>query len=148
MAQPDQGSDMIIVTVGFLKKLGLPIRNLSENLFSGLTMNFADGTSAELSYFSKFEIGVMGIWRKVEAFVRPFSNENNEEVHLLLGMPWLHVVDAKIRIRVSIIEIGDRDQGEAIVKLQGPKFVESEVHKLILCPKRKDNSEMKATIYI
>ncbi|RKF80141.1 hypothetical protein GcM1_196025 [Golovinomyces cichoracearum] len=101
-------------------------------------MNVADGTLAKLSYFSVFEIGVMGIWRKVEAF----------EFHLLLEIPWLHTVDAKLRIRDSIIEIGDQDQGKAIVKLQGPKFVESEFHILILCPKRKVDSEVKTTAYI
>ncbi|RKF59009.1 hypothetical protein OnM2_063021 [Erysiphe neolycopersici] len=148
MAQADQGSDMIIVTIGFLKKLGLPMKSLSEKGFNGLTMNVADGTSSKLSYFSEFEIGVMGIWRKVEAFVRPFSSEYDEEVHLLLGMPWLHAVDAKIRIRDSIIEIGDEAQTEAIVKLQGPKFVESEIRKLILCPKEKIDARVNKTDYV
>ncbi|KAI0991163.1 hypothetical protein K3495_g17024, partial [Podosphaera aphanis] len=58
LAQADQGSDMIIVTIGFLKKMGLPIKPLSERGFEGLTMNVADGTSARLTHYSEFEIGV------------------------------------------------------------------------------------------
>ena len=135
VSQADQGSDMIIVTVGFLRKLRLPAKRLSERGFQGLTMNVADGTSAELSYYSDFEIGVLGVWRKIEAFVRPFDDSNIDEVHLLLGLPWLHAVDANIKIRESIIEIGDVQRGEKVVKIQGPKFVESKSHRLVLCPK-------------
>lgn len=133
VAQADQGSDMIIVTVGFLKKLGLPLKSLAERGFNGLTMNVADGSSAKLTHYSQFEIGVLGIWPKVEAFVRPFSDDNREEVHLLLGLPWLHTVDAKIRIKDSIIRIGDKEKGEKLVDIKGPKLVESEGHKLVLC---------------
>ncbi|POS82080.1 hypothetical protein EPUL_004698, partial [Erysiphe pulchra] len=133
MAQADQGSDMIIVTIGFLKKLGLPMKSLSEKGFNGLTMNVADGSSAKST----------GNMEEGGSFVRPFASEDDEEVHLLLGMPWLHAVDAKIRIRDSIIEIGDEAQAEKIVKLQGPKFVESEIHKLILCPKEKEQVDFE-----
>ncbi|RKF60164.1 hypothetical protein OnM2_053030, partial [Erysiphe neolycopersici] len=69
VAQADQGSDMIIVTIGFLKKLGIPVRSLAERGFNGLTMNVADGSSARLTHYAEFEVGVHGIWRKVEAFV-------------------------------------------------------------------------------
>ncbi|POS82380.1 hypothetical protein EPUL_006396, partial [Erysiphe pulchra] len=141
IAQADQGSDMIIVTVGFLKKLGLSANRLSEKGFEGLTMNVADGTSAELTHYSEFEIGVLGVWRKIEAFVRPFTTSNIDEVHLLLGLPWLHAVDAKIKIRESIIEIGDIQKGENVVNIEGPQFVESESHKLVLCPKNKRKTQ-------
>ncbi|POS81973.1 hypothetical protein EPUL_006544, partial [Erysiphe pulchra] len=141
MTQADQGSDMIIVTVGFLKKLGLSAKRLSERGFEGLTMNVADGTSAELTHYAEFEIGVLGIWRRIEAFVRPFNEKNIHEVHLLLGMPWLHAVDAKIRIRESIIETGDTQRGEKVVKVEGPQFIESELHKLVLCPKEDIKSQ-------
>ncbi|POS85900.1 hypothetical protein EPUL_002307 [Erysiphe pulchra] len=122
ITQADQGSGMVIVTVGFLKKFGLPIKNLSERGMDGLTMNVADGTSARLTHYSQFEIRVLGIWRKVEAFVRPFSGKDTTEVHLLLG----------------VIEIGDPERGEKCVKIQGPVFVESEEHKLVLFPGRKE----------
>ncbi|POS83490.1 hypothetical protein EPUL_004983, partial [Erysiphe pulchra] len=132
-AQADQGSDMIIVTVGFLKKLGLPVRILAESGLNGLTMNVADGSSARLTHYAELKIGVHGIWRRVEAFVRLFSEDNKEDIHLLLGLPWLFTVDAKIKIKDSLIEIGDVERGEEIKEIKGPKFVGSEGHKLILC---------------
>ncbi|KAI1006690.1 hypothetical protein K3495_g1529 [Podosphaera aphanis] len=137
VAQADQGSDMIIVTVGFLEKFGLPVKTLSSRGMNGLTMNVADGTSARLTHYSKFEIGVIGIWRKVEAFVRPFSERNADEAHLLLGLPWLHTVCAKIWVKESMIEIGDPERGEKVEKIQGLTFVEGNEHKLVLCPKRR-----------
>ncbi|RKF59570.1 hypothetical protein OnM2_059080 [Erysiphe neolycopersici] len=42
VAQADQGSDMIIVTIRYLKKLGLPVKSLTERGFEGLTMNVAN----------------------------------------------------------------------------------------------------------
>ncbi|RKF80145.1 hypothetical protein GcM1_196026 [Golovinomyces cichoracearum] len=118
IAQADQGSDMIIATIRFLKKLGLPIKSLAERGFDGLTMNVADGSSTRLTYYSIFEIGVSVIWRKVKAFVRPCSKENIDDVHLLLGMPWPHAVDAKINIRESTIEVCDQQKGEMRIKVQ------------------------------
>ncbi|KAI0997730.1 hypothetical protein K3495_g10460 [Podosphaera aphanis] len=100
-------------------------------------MNVADGTSARLTHCSRFEIGVLGIWRTVEAFVRPFSERNANEVHILLGLPWLHTVCAKIWVKESIIEIDDPERGEKIVKIQGPILIEGDEHKLVLCPKTK-----------
>ncbi|KAI1007160.1 hypothetical protein K3495_g1061 [Podosphaera aphanis] len=134
VAQADQGSDMTIITVGFLKALNIPMIPLSNKGFNGMTMNVADGTSAQLTHYATIEIGVLGIWRKVEAFVKPFGKENEQDIHLLLGLPWLHAVDAKIRIRDSIIKIGDSERGETVVKIKGPKFIEGEKHRLVLCP--------------
>ncbi|KAI0997162.1 hypothetical protein K3495_g11025 [Podosphaera aphanis] len=135
VSQADQGSDMIIMTVGFLEKFNLPLNSLSNRGMNGLTINVADGTSARLTHHSQFEIGVLGIWRKVEAFVRPFSDRNADEVDLLLGLPWLHTVCAKIWVGKSIIEIGDPERGEKILKIQGPIFVEGGEQKLVLCPR-------------
>jgi hypothetical protein len=118
VSQADQGSDMIVATRALLKALAIPLYPLSGRGFSGLTMHVADGTSAELTHYAVFEIGVRGIWRKIEAFVRPYGGP--EELHLLLGMPWLHTVDAKFFIRESVIELGDVKRGEQIVKIQGP----------------------------
>lgn len=134
VSQADQGSDMIIATIGFLKALGLTAKVLSWRSFSWLTMNVADGTAAELTHYAAFQVGVCGIWRKVEVFIRPYNGKNVDEIHLQLGMPWLHAVNANIRIRDLIIEIGDPARGEKIVLIKGPKFVESAYHKLVLHP--------------
>lgn len=65
------------------------------------------------------------VWRELEAFEWPINNDIFRDIQLLLGMPWLHTVDAKIRIRDSIIKIGYSSIGEKIMKIKGPKFVES-----------------------
>ncbi|RKF55793.1 hypothetical protein OnM2_086045 [Erysiphe neolycopersici] len=132
---------MIIVTVGFLKKSGLSAKRLSERGFEGLTMNVTDGTSTEFTHYVEFDIGVLGIWRRVEAFVISFIASNVDEVHLLLGMLWLHAVDAKIRIRESIIEIVNIRNGENVINAEGPQFIESESHKLVLSPKKETKSQ-------
>ncbi|POS82059.1 hypothetical protein EPUL_005888, partial [Erysiphe pulchra] len=135
VSQADQGSDMIVVTIGFLRALGISTKPLSDVGYHNLTMNVADGRSAKLTHCCTLTIGVLGVWRKVDAFVRPFDESNKTEVHLLLGMPWLHSVDAKIHIRASKIELGDVKRGEKVVELRGPQFTESTNHKLILRPK-------------
>ncbi|KAI0996300.1 hypothetical protein K3495_g11879, partial [Podosphaera aphanis] len=146
VAQADQGSDMIIVTMGFLRKLGLSVKSLVERGFNGLTMNVADGSSSRLTHYSEFEIGVCGIWRKIEAFVRPSWEKDADEIHLLLGLPWLHSVDAKIEIRDSRIEIGDKSRGESVETIQGPKFIESSQHKLVLYPVNSESKESRKEV--
>ena len=41
-------------------------------------------------------------------------------------------MDARIAIRDSIVEIGDKSQGEKVIEIRGPIFVSSSEHKLIL----------------
>lgn len=147
VSRADSGSDMVVVTIGFLKALGIPAKALVGRGFSGLTMNVADGNTAELTHYSVFNLGVYGVWRKVEAFVRPHNKANEEEIHLLLGMPWLHMVNARIFIRESAIEIGDPRAGEKIVRIHGPRFVESTHHKLVLHPK-DSHSKPAVPVYV
>ncbi|KUJ24601.1 uncharacterized protein LY89DRAFT_727621 [Mollisia scopiformis] len=97
-------------------------------------MNTADGNSSSLNSYTTFNIGVNSIWKKIYVFIRPDVGGKGD-LSLLLGLPWLHDVDAKFNIRESKIEIGDRGVGENIVTLQRPIFIPSEKHKLILHPK-------------
>ncbi|POS81673.1 hypothetical protein EPUL_006018, partial [Erysiphe pulchra] len=143
VAQADTGSDMVVISYGLVKYLDLPMKLLSENGFSGLTMNVANGTSSPLKYFTSFRINVLGISRDVEAFVRPWNAQNEEELHLLLGLPWLHDANAKIYIRDSIIEIGDPDRSENVLQVKGPEFTQSSQNKLILYPKNPKNKESR-----
>ncbi|RKF65339.1 hypothetical protein OnM2_009027, partial [Erysiphe neolycopersici] len=46
VAQADTGSDMVVISYGLIKYLNLPMKLLSENESSGLTMNVANGTSS------------------------------------------------------------------------------------------------------
>jgi hypothetical protein len=98
-------------------------------------MNTADGNSSPLVAYTNFMIGVHGIWRRVYAFIRPETETNHRELALLLGLPWLQDVDAKIHIRRSSIEIGDPAIGEKPVTVQGLLFIQSSEHRLILHPK-------------
>ncbi|POS82096.1 hypothetical protein EPUL_006187, partial [Erysiphe pulchra] len=144
VAQADTGSDMVVISYGLIKYLNLPMKLLSENGFSGLTMNVANGTSSPLKYFTSFQINVLGISRHVEAFLRPWNSSNEQEFHLLLGLPWLHDANAKIYIRDSIIKIGDPNRSEKIVQIQGPEFTQSSHHKLILHPKQPKNRDPRS----
>ncbi|KAI1003139.1 hypothetical protein K3495_g5064 [Podosphaera aphanis] len=146
VAQADQGSDMIMVTMQFLRKLGLLVKSLVERGLNSLTMNVADGSSSRLTHYSEFEIGVCGIWHKIEAFIRPSREKDADEIHLLLGLPWLHSVDARIEIRDSKIEIGDRARGEGVETIQGPNFIESAQHKLVLYPVNSESKESRMEI--
>ncbi|RKF55806.1 hypothetical protein OnM2_086053 [Erysiphe neolycopersici] len=144
VAQADTGSDIVVISYGLIKYLNLPMKLLSENGFSGLTMNVANGTSSPLKYFTSFQINVLGISRHVEAFLRPCNSSNEQEFHLLLGLPWLHDTNAKIYIRDSIIKIGDPDRSEKMVQIQGPEFTQSSYHKLILHPKKPGNRDPRS----
>ncbi|KAK6585463.1 hypothetical protein PZA11_002190 [Diplocarpon coronariae] len=130
LTQVDQGSDMNVISHALVRKLKLKPIPLSERGFSGLTMNTADGGETELTHWVEFEVGTHGVWRKDEAFVRPFG----ADLHLLLGLPWLWKVDGTIDIRNSRITIGDSASGEKKVVIEGPKFVPSKHHKLFLHP--------------
>lgn len=135
ISQADQGSEMNVISQGLVKALKLEKLCLGTRGFSGLTMNTADGGATELSHFVSFRIGVCGIWRRIDAFVRPVVKKGGElDLHLLLGLPWLHEVNANIFIRDSKIILGDSRLKEQIVEIQGPKFAASNSHKLILYP--------------
>lgn len=70
-----------------------------------------------------------------DAFVRPVVKKGGElDLHLLLGLPWLHEVNASNFIRDSKIILCDSRLKKQIVENQGPKFAASNSHKLILYP--------------
>jgi hypothetical protein len=136
MSHADQGSDLNLITESLVKVMGFPVLSLNDRGWSGLTMDTADGNESSLAAYTTFSMGVTGIWRRVHAFIRPEPKEGKKgELSLLLGLPWLNDVDAKFDIRQSRIDIGDTKAGERIVSLQGPMYVPSKQHKLVLHPK-------------
>ena len=141
VAQADQGSDMVVVSIGLLKAFNINPRPLAELGYNNLTMNVADGRATRLTQCCTLRVGVLGIWRTIEAFVRPYDEKDEKDIHMLLGLPWLHSVDAKMFIRASKIELGDIKRGEDVVELRGPQFTVSPSNKLILQPKTEDTSE-------
>lgn len=140
VAQADTGSDMSVITIGLINHLDLPVYPLSSKGFSGLTMNVANGTSSSLTHFTTFNIGVLGVWRSVDAFVRPWRSKDEKDLHLLLGLPYLWDVNAKMHIRESIIELGD-ETIEKTVRIKGPEFVPGKSRKLILHPISRNGKE-------
>jgi hypothetical protein len=133
--QADQGSELNLISIGLVKAMHYKPLSLSSKGFSGLAMNTADGSSSALTHFVTFWLSVLGIWRKANAFIHPYDREAApKDLHLLLGLPWLESVDAKIGVRDCRIEIGDTKRGEKVVVVQGPKFVPSLQHSLVLYP--------------
>lgn len=92
--QVGQISDMIIATIGLIRVLGISAQLLAECGYYNLTMNVVDGRSAKLTHCCTLMIRVLGVWRSAEAFVKPFDKGNEKDVHLFLGLIWLHNVDA------------------------------------------------------
>ena len=97
-------------------------------------MRSANGQTNELTHFVPLTISTAGITRWIEAFV--WKEDNSGELFMLLGLPWLHAVNAFIDIRKSKVTIGDQDLGEEIVAIEGPRFIPSKNHSLILQPEK------------
>lgn len=78
----------------------------------------------------RLNIGVQGIWREICCFILPDNPQSKvpQEASVLLGLPWLFSVDAKISIRNASIAVGDPLQGEEPVKVTGPKLVMQKSH--------------------
>ncbi|RKF60418.1 hypothetical protein OnM2_051050 [Erysiphe neolycopersici] len=66
---------MIVVTIGLIKSLGIPSQQLAERGYYNLTMNVVDSRAAKLTDCCTLTIGVLGIWRTVEAFLEPKVEE-------------------------------------------------------------------------
>ena len=138
--QTDQGSDMNVISQGMVNYLKLPMQLLSDLGFKGLTMRTADHRETELIYWVWLMIAVEGIWRNIRCFVAPeiasvAESGKSEYISLILGIPWLHSVDAHISIRQSAIFIGDRSIGEEVRSIVGPEMVFCKDHNLLMYPK-------------
>ncbi|TQS36022.1 hypothetical protein Golomagni_03541 [Golovinomyces magnicellulatus] len=66
----------------------------------------ADGGTTITKHFTSIQIGVAEIWRKVDVLILP--QVKNETHSLLLGLPWLYQVNARIDIPTFSLRIGDR----------------------------------------
>lgn len=78
ISQAYQRLEMNIISQGLVKALRLEKISLGTKGLSGLKMNTADGSATELSHFVCFHISVCGIWRRIDAFVRPVVKKNGE----------------------------------------------------------------------
>ncbi|OJD21207.1 hypothetical protein ACJ73_07455 [Blastomyces percursus] len=122
VTQADQGSELNLVSEGFLRTYWIPKKPLSDIGYQGMSMKTA--TKVESFHFwAEIEIAVQGIWREVPFFVstspRRTSISSND---VLLGIPWLFDVNARLDIRRGVMVIGDTDRGETRVIVQGPEL--------------------------
>lgn len=107
----DQGSDLVIINPKLVKKLGLRMQSTSILASHRLVMSVANGDSTELKSWVKFWVKVLEIRQEMWAFVIP---KNNPNVSLLLGLPWLRSVDAKLFIQKKEIHIRDIKKRETV----------------------------------
>ncbi|MCJ1396664.1 hypothetical protein MMC18_009556 [Xylographa bjoerkii] len=114
----DQGSDINLIYLELRKFLGLELRPLEELGLPKFRMTLANGAVQELRHWVHLYISIAGIDRVVWAFACTTSGTN---MALLLGVPFLSSVDAKIRVRDEIIEVGDVTRGEAVMEVSTPQ---------------------------
>lgn len=132
----DQGSDLVIINPKLVRRLGLRVRPTSTLVNHRLGMSIANGDSTELKSWVKFWVEVSEIQQEMWAFVTPKENPN---VSLLLGLPWLRSVDAKLFIQKKEIHIGDTKKGETVSQIpcsttlsEGTHFQASKKDKIVV----------------
>ncbi|RKF72882.1 hypothetical protein GcM3_096023 [Golovinomyces cichoracearum] len=77
------------------------------------------------------QIGEGGIWRMIDAFVRSHNDHGHNQA-IMLGLPWLHIVNAVIDVKNSSITVGDEGIGEKRIIIDTPRFTTSKYHTLTL----------------
>ena len=131
----DQGSEMNIMSTSMSQHLSLVPKSLSEVGFLGLCMETADHRETLLETWVLFDYCVEGLWRSVPCFVSPPTPGIEDVPRLLLGLPWLHDINAVISVRNSSIQIGDPAIGEQVRLITGPELVYHRDHGLLMYPK-------------
>ena len=119
--QADQRSDMNVISTSLAKLLLVLFRPVLEIRFLGLSMETVDRRDTLLLHWCSFEFGTEGLWRTVNCFIQPKVPGIEDVPRLLLGLPWLYDVNAKITIRGSSVQIGDHRIGETLrYTISGP----------------------------
>ena len=110
----NQGSDLVMINPKLVKKLRLKIKPISTLVSHCLGMFVANGDSTELEIWVKFWVEVLGICWQIWPLVTPNDNFN---VSLLLELPWLQSVNAKLFIQKKEIYIGDIKKREMVSQI-------------------------------
>lgn len=137
--QADQGSDLVVASRSFARQTGLKLRSLSRIGFGGMSIRTADQRRISLEHYITLCVGAQDIWRTVTCFVLPEEGPGTlgkAQLQLLLGLPWLYAVNARIDVRDCSIEIGDPDVGEKPTRVQGTELVFCKDHNVLLYPQR------------
>ena len=123
--QADQGSDFNLISSWLVGALGLKSQCILGHSSSlegeSVTMKTIDGKQTALMQQVTLHLGVAGVKRKVQCFVLPDERSyqssdtcSGTDIQLLLGLPWLHDVNAVIHVRDFTIELGDPSKGEPV----------------------------------
>ncbi|POS81837.1 hypothetical protein EPUL_006276, partial [Erysiphe pulchra] len=112
----DQGADVSLISDSLANALSV-VRKL---LPQPMKFQTAEGGSTITRHFASIQIGVAGIWRKVDVLVLP--KIKNDTYSLLLGLPWLYQVKARIDIPTFSLRIGDREIDGKRVDIATTKF--------------------------
>ncbi|OJD23606.1 hypothetical protein ACJ73_05042 [Blastomyces percursus] len=137
VTQADQGSELNLVSEAFLRTYGIPKKPLSEIGYQGMSMKTATKVESLLHFWAEIDIAVEGIWRKVPCFVSSSPKRTAIASNdLLLGIPWLFDVNARMDIRRGALIIGDPEKGESRVIVQGPELVFAKGTNILMLPPR------------
>jgi hypothetical protein len=128
---------MNVNSVGRTKKLGLALRSLEEVGSKGLSMRTADYRKTMLLHWIWLRVSIEGIVRDIRCFVAPElphvdGHRRTEYMSLILGLPWVYLVDAKISIRESTTTVGDVRAGETVRDMIGPELVFCKNNNLLM----------------
>ncbi|OJD10104.1 hypothetical protein ACJ73_09936 [Blastomyces percursus] len=137
VTQAYQGSELKLVTEAFLKTYMIAKKPLADIGYQGMSMRTATKVESLLHFWAEVHVGVEGIWRKVPCFVSSSPRRTALALNdLLLGIPWLFDVNAKMDIRRGSLIIGDTEKKEPRVTVQGPELVFARGTKILMLPSR------------
>ncbi|SMR65000.1 unnamed protein product [Zymoseptoria tritici ST99CH_3D1] len=126
----DQGSEINLIYPHLRKALGLKLRDIGEIDLPPMDMSTANGGLTPLKHFVIFNLNVEGMSREVWAFACPTERSN---LSLLLGVPFLHDINAVITVKTNTIQIGDKSRNEPVIHLQQP-LRESDAPSVTVAP--------------
>ncbi|KHJ33948.1 hypothetical protein EV44_g3923 [Erysiphe necator] len=112
----DQGADVCLISASLAKALAVVHKILPVPMRFGT----ADGGTTVAKHFTSIQIGVAEIWRKVDVLILP--QVKNDPHSLLLGLPWLYQVNARIDIPTFSLRIGDRKVDGRRVEILTTRF--------------------------
>ena len=142
-AKADQGSDLVIINEQLAKALKLKFRSSRELDKEGVKMTVASGDNHALVYWVVVHINVEGIKRRIWAFVNP----KYSSTHLLLGLPWLNSVEAKIDVKAQEIRIGSKAMMEDVKCISSPWLTTEQLRSSrINTMKQKESQQLDKTI--
>lgn len=131
---------MNVISMGLVRMLNLDLHALAEIGFKGLSIRTADHRDTVLEYWVWLYVAVNDIWRHIRCFVTTevisvLESNRSEYLGLILRIPWLYSVDAKIFIHHSSLTVSDITMSEDVREMVNPEMIFCKDHNLIMYPK-------------